>query len=282
MSDDSKIFLPHLSEPIRRQIATEYIQHEWRRLFPQLRGEELWQSIDTQIEDWYEMLGIRNFWNAIHGITTGFRLTSIVPLITSLNITWGERDVSFDELYFRGKFGPIASLEVDTPEFADSIKKAIFIQENQDFLEATKQYFESHKNDTEPRSDDPIFVLKKDGKLHVIDGNGRTLKAIAENKNSIRAFVGEPIAEPALLEHWVPTSLLVDLVFWNKRHAQANRDTTETTAKMIAELIQDSSAGRVEFSQRAVRSNDEVHMRLFDAVVHILKDRGITLESQKK
>jgi hypothetical protein len=282
MSNDDKIFLPHLYDPARRQIAIQYVQHEWRKLFPQLRGKGLWQSTDKQIADWYEMLGVRNFWNAIHGITIGFRLTSIVPWITSLNVKWTEKDISFDELYFRGKFGPIASLEVGTPEFVDSIKKAIFLPENLEFLETTKQYFESHKNDTEPRSDHPIFVVRKNGKLRVIDGNGRVLKAIAESKDSIRAFVGEPTAEPALYEHWVPTSLLVDLVFWNKYHNQAGRNTTETTAKMIVELIRDSSAGRIEFKERAVHHNDKTHMRLLNTVTRILADHGIKLESQNK
>lgn len=135
MSNDNKIFLPHLYEPLRRQIAIQYIQHEWRKLFPQLRGKELWQAIDKQIVDWYEMLSIRNFWNAVHGITIGFRLTSIVPWITSLNIKWEEKEVPFNELYFRGKFGPISSLKVDSPDFVSSVKKAIFLSENLNIMQ---------------------------------------------------------------------------------------------------------------------------------------------------
>ena len=124
--------------------------------------------------------------------------------------------------------------------------------------------------------------MRKNGKLRVIDGNGRTLKEIVKSKDSIRAFVGEPTAEPALYEYWVPTSLLVDLVFWNKRHSQAGRDTVETTANMIVELICDSSAGRIEFRERAVHHNDKIHMRLLDTVTRILAERGIALENQNK
>ncbi len=269
--DDNKIFLPHLYEPLRRQIAVQFIQHEWRKLFPQIRGEKLWKSIDAQIADWYEMLTIRNFWNAIHGITIGFRLTSIVPWLTSLHVKWEEKDVPFEELWFRGKFGPIESLEVETPDLAGAVKKAIFRRKNLEFLEKTRQYFKSHKNDTEPRSDSPIFVVRKKDKLRVIDGNGRVLKTIIDGKNSIRAFVGEPIAEPPLYEHWVPTSLLVDLVFWHKKQIQSGRETTEIMAQVISELIRDSSAGRIEFKERAVHRDDEIHMRLLRAVEKIIK-----------
>lgn len=276
--DTKEMFFPHLSSPLRRRIAIQYIQHEWRKIFPQLRGKELWQSIDGQIADWYEMLSIRNFWNAIHGITMGFRLTSIVPWITSLHVEWQEKDVPFKELWFRGKFGPITSLEVEIPELIGSTKQAIFQHENREFLETTKHYFESHKNDTEPRSNHPIFVVRKKDKLRVIDGNGRVLKAIVDGKNSIRAVVGEPIAEPALYEHWVPTSLLVDLVFWHKRQSELSRDTTEVIARTITELIRDSSAGRIEFRERGVHHDDEIHMRLLQAVKKALADLNVSLE----
>lgn len=274
---DGKDFLPHLSDPFRRQVAIQYVQHEWRKLFPSLRGQELWQSIDAQIADWYKMLSIRNFWNAIHGITIGFRLTSIVPWITSLHLNWSEREVTLDELWFRGKFGPIAELEAGTPDSAIAVKEAIFKPENRDFVEKTKQYFEAHKNDTEPRSDFPIFVVRKEGRLRVIDGNGRTLKAIVEGKNAIRAMVGELTRAPAFYEHWVPTSLLVDLVFWHEQQAQAGRDTTDTVARTVAELIRDSSAGRVEFMNRALHRDNEIHVRLQKRVIDIMSEYGVPL-----
>ena len=83
-------------------------------------------------------------------------------------------------------------------------------------------------------------------------------------------MVGEPIAEPPLFEHWVPTSLLVDLVFWHKRQMEVGKDTTETTARMIAELIKNSSAGRKEFDERAVHQDDETHIKLMEAVSRML------------
>ena len=84
-------------------------------------------------------------------------------------------------------------------------------------------------------------------------------------------MAGESIAEPPIFEHWVPTSLLVDLIFWHKRQMEVGKDTTETTAQMIAELIRNSSAGRKEFNERAVHRDDELHLKLAEAVKIIFK-----------
>lgn len=247
---NKNVFLSHLYELLRRKIAICYAQHEMRKLLPKLREASLWRSIDKQIRGWYEELSIRNFWNGIHGISMGFRLKSLVPWITSVNIKWEEKNVPVKELNFGGKFSTV--------------------------------YLKSGVLKTAPRDHFPIFVLVKKGKLVVIDGNRRLLKAIADKKDTISAFVGKPIAKPVLYEHWVPTSILVDLVFWHEQQALFGREITETIARTIAELIRDSSAGRIEFAERAIHKDDEIHMRLLLAVTKILASYGVSLGIKQK
>jgi len=283
--DNNKTFLPHLSEPFRQKIAIRYAQQEFRKLLPQLRNQVLWQSIDEQIKNWYEELSIRNFWNAIHGISMGFRLKSLVPWITSLNIKWAEKEVPIEELWFGGKFGPIASL--GGSESAAEVKEKLFLPENQKLFEQTRQKLEQEWIKTAPRDNFPIFVVRKshgdssEKKLRVIDGNRRLLQAIVDKKDSILATVGEPVGEPVLYEHWVPTSLLVDLVFWCKRQVRAGRETTEVVARLIAELIRDSSAGRVEFAERSIHRDKKLDVQLLEAVAKILDGWRISLELAK-
>lgn len=275
----NEIFLPHLHDSFRRKIAVRYTQHEMRKLLPRLRDDNLWQSIDKQVEEWYKELSIRNFWNAIHGISMGFRLKSLVPWITSLHMQWVEKDISIEKLWFGGKFGPIASLKIpdEISESAAEVKKRIFQTENRRIFEQARKKLEELSKETSQRDNFPIFVIRKEqNKLKVIDGNRRLLQTIIFDKEKICAFVGEPIAEPPLFEHWVPTSLLVDLVFWHKRQIQNRRDTTDTMARTIAELIRDSSAGRLEFVERAVHHDDEIHMRLLKTVTKILAGYGIS------
>lgn len=283
--DTNKIFLPHLSEPFRREIAVRYAQQEFRKLLPQLRDDALWRSIDEQIGKWYAELSIRNFWNGIHGISMGFRLKSLVPWITSLHIQWAEKDIAVEEIWFGGQFGLIASLGI--PESAVAVKQQLFRPENRELFEQTQKILKEKTDETAPRDDFPIFVVRKthkdssEKKLRVIDGNRRLLQAIINKKDVIRAAVGESIAEPPLYEHWVPTSLLVDLVFWHKRQAQAGRDTTDPVAHTIAELIRDSSAGRIEFVERVADRDDEIDRRLLLAVIKTLTRYGISVDIPK-
>ena len=275
----NKLFLPHLYEPIRREIATRYAQHEFRKLLPQLRQALLWKSIDKQIENWYEKFLERNFWNAIHGISMGFRLKSLVPLITSLNIRWEKKEILLEELWFGGKFGPIGSL--GTSESASEVKEKIFLPKNRKILEQTRKKLKIFSLETAPRDEFPIFIMRKKGKLRVIDGNRRLTQAIINKRDTIKSFVGEPLAKPLLYEHWVPTSLLVELVFWHKQQIQSGRKTTGMIAKNIAELIRDSSAGRIEFVERSIHKDDQTHLLLLNSVAKVLKDFGIKLKITK-
>ena len=269
-------FLPHIYDPLRQKIALNFAKGEMRKLLPHLRGESVWRPIDEQIEEWPEKLSVRNFWNGIHGISIGFRLKSIVPWITSLNVTWKEREVPLEELWFGGKFGAVGKLGAG--ENAAAVRDALMMDENRALLEETARVTEEKSRETEPRDSFPIFAVRKEGELKVIDGNRRLMSAVVSGKESVLVSVGEPLGEPPLREHWVPTSLLVDIVFWNKRQVLAGRETTKTSARVIAELIKDSSAGRIEFRERAIHRDDEAHLELLKAVAEILNGWGVKLE----
>lgn len=276
INNDQK-FPPHFYEPLRRKIAVQFAQKEMRKLLPELRDKFIWQSIDNQIEEWQEKLGMIAFWNGIHGISMGFSSKSLVPLITSLNIKWVEKDLPVEELWFGGKFFTVSHLE--NAESAVAVKEQLSQPKNKYLLEKTRKAMEEKAAETIPRDDYPIFAVRKEeNKLRVIDGNRRLLQAIANGKNTIKAYVGEPIAKPPIYEHWIPTQILVELVFWHKQQTLAGLDTTEATAKVIAELIRDTSAGRFEFAEHGVHRDDKIHMKLFKAVKKIFLYYGISID----
>ena len=257
-------FLPHLSDPFRRQIAVWHIQHDMRKLLPAVRNQETWKTIDVQIAGWYDALSIRNFWNAVHGISMGFHLTNFISWITSLHIQWKEDDIKIEDLWF-GSRRLADTLKVE--ESATNIRNAIFLPENSAILDEERIKNAEIMGSTAPRDQFPKFVIRKDeNHLRVVDGNTRLLYAILNEKPTIRAVVGEPVAEPLFSEHWVPTSLMVDLAFWHEQQALQDRDTTAPTAQVISELIKDSRAGQREFRERGVHLDNEYHWRLLEEV----------------
>lgn len=268
----------HLYEPLRREIGVHSVQHELRKLLPAIREPAVWQTIDEQIAEWPQKLLMRDFWNGVHGISMGFRLKSLVPWITSLHVRWEERQVSIDELWFGAKlFGPLTRSEI--VESGAATRELLFQLKNRELLEKTKIELREKAAESAPRDHFPIFVVRKENQLRVIDGNRRLLQAITDERTVIQAVVGEAISSPIFYEHWVPTSLLIDLVFWHSEQARLGHETTKAAAQEIAELIRDSSIGRSEFTERSVHSDNPTHLRLMRAVAEILSSYGIELKN---
>ncbi|MDE2001454.1 MAG: hypothetical protein KGI60_02720, partial [Patescibacteria group bacterium] len=229
----------HLSDPLRVRIAVEYARHEMRKLFPRIRDAATLAVLDDEITRWPELLSVRDFWNGVHGISMGFRLKNIVSWLTSLNIRWEKREVDTADLWFGGSFGPIPKL--GSAESAGDVAWKLFLSENIKLLEEVRKTVFEKSNDSAPRSEYPLFVVRKEDELRVIDGNRRLLQAIVNERPRISIYVGEPISSPVFYEHWVPTSLMVDLAFWHKKEFLSGRSTTQEIAHVIAELIRDSS-----------------------------------------
>lgn len=268
--------MPHITDPLRVSICVQYVQHELRKIFPHVRGSEKWRSFDEQVRSWGD--DPRKIWNRAHGISMSFRLKSIVPLVTSLNISWNEENADIGELWFGSKgFGSLGDLQIEE-ESGGAVREALFSEANRDALAAAKQKLKSHAESTEPRDDDPIIVVEKGNRLRVIDGNRRLLQAIVHGQKHIRAHVGLLEKEPMHFEHWVPTQLLVDLVYWYNHHLMFLEDhNMESIAQIIADLIRDSSAGRQEFKERAIHSDNEAHELLLVTVRNNLRDHGVDL-----
>ena len=81
--------------------------------------------------------------------------------------------------------------------------------------------------------------------------------------------------KPVFYEHWVPTTLLIDLVYLYKWQNISGRENTVKYAETIAEIIRDTSAGQFEFFERVIHEDDEVYAELSKMVSEILAKEGI-------
>ena len=269
----------HLYDPDRRAIAVRYVRHEFRKLFPGLRDEEAWKTIDASIAGWFDanptLAPVRDFWNGLHGISMGFKLKNLVSWLTSVNMAWSERAVPVDEL----SFGAILDETecVGHRPSAQDVRTWYFNPERAETLAVARAAHEERSKMTMPRDEFPIIVMRKEGVLRVVDGNRRVLRAILFEQPTINAVIGEQAAEPAIHESWVPTSTLIDLVSFHRYWSSQDRDVTNPVATVITELLRDSSAGRYEFTHRALSTEAEADQTLFAAVKTRLEKSGVKI-----
>lgn len=274
----TKIDYPaHIYDPWRREIAVRYLRHEMRKLLPSLREQSVWQTIDTEIANWYEanptLMPVRDFWNGLHGISMGFRLKNIVSWVTSANLEWQDREVPIDELYFGSTIDELKPIG-ETPS-AVTVREWFFASERQEILAAARKKHEERSAQTMPRDDFPIIVIRKENVLRVTDGNRRLLRAILNERKTIFAVVAEPLAPPSVHEQWVPTQNLIDLVSFHRYWKALGRDMTAHIATILAEMIKDSTVGRVEFFERSVSKTVAYDQPLIEAVRARLLEMGV-------
>ena len=239
-------YLPHLSDLLRRKIAVQYLQHELRKLFPSLRNSSAWENIDNEVGRWFcdnpELAPVRDFWNGFHGIVCGFKLKNLLPWLTSQNIIWQEQDLSIDQLYFGNNFSALKPFAANPT--AREVREWYFHQNHQTELKDAQEVLIKYSNSTSPRDNFPIVVVFEKNQWRVIDGNRRLLKAIFEQRAKVSAVAAHISKEPKFFETWVPTSVLLELVWLNQREFGWLGLATKPIAKTIAALIKGSQAGQ--------------------------------------
>lgn len=250
-------YLPHLSDPFRRTIAVRYVQHELRKLFPTVRDADVLNALDGEVGRWFDgnptFAPVRDFWNGVHGISMGFRLKHIVPWVTSLHLQWNEADVPVDALSFGSTLEEVRVVG-DRP-LVPHVRSWYFDVLHRTALDEVRRAHEERSAQSAPRDAFPLFVIEREGILRVHDGNRRLLRAIIFEQPTIRAVTGRPNGEPALFEHWVPTSLLLDLVtLYRSRLTAGDAGATQYIAGTIARLIRHSRAGVHEFTVRCLHT----------------------------
>lgn len=266
-NEDSSPYLSHILDPLRREIAVQYLRHELRKLFPSVREEDIWKKLDEEVFQWFgenpTLSPVRDFWNGLHGISMGFKLKNIVSWLTSANIKWESREIAVEELVFGTVLGEAKQICID-PLSALEARTWFFDPDHVAELAAARWAHDGYSKQTASRDSDLIFVVVRDGKFVVIDGNRRVLRAVLSGMSTVHAYIGTPIADPFIFESWVPTSTLIELTSFHRYWYSLGREVTGSVAGVLSELLRDSSAARFEFFHRCIRKEDEADKKLLE------------------
>jgi hypothetical protein len=263
----------HLSDPLRREIAGRYIQHELRKLFPSLQDDVSWKLIDADVEKWFSenilLTPVRGFWNGFYAIARGFRFKNLLPLLTSKNIHWEEKSMTVESLQFGATFEGLDFLGPN-PQ-ALKVKDVLRLPEHKEKKEKLLEALMQKGIIGSPRDEDKVIVHVINGALRVIDGNRRVFEALFTEKKYIPAFIGTPIAVPEFFEQWVPAGFLQDLLELHAQNVSAQPELTNVIARTVAATIKDSTSGKAEWRAICNMSNEPLDKLLYQATIFLLQ-----------
>jgi hypothetical protein len=216
----------HLSEKIRKEIATSYLKHELKKIFPSINKSEIENLMNNK-----ELCFPRDFWNGLHGISMGFKLKNILSLVTAENILWKKKIMRVDKLSF-GVEMKLMNLEEIVALRGNNVE----------------------------RENDPIIAVEKSINnkkiIKVHDGNGRLARHHAEKKPIIEVYLGKMDgAYP--YNFWLPTSLIIDnLYFIYEAIDSKNMELVNQQIACLKNILNKSESGKIEFLERALTKKE--------------------------
>jgi len=262
------VYPKHMYDSIRIEIAAQQMQHEFRKLLPSISDLD-WPKYDRDIESWFvgkksELAPIHDFWNGFEGIMRGFKLKGLLQWVTAENIIWKEVNVPVKEIVFVWNI-PDLSFIGRTPYLAQSVISSLNKPENRSKKEMIKKRSdEKAKEFVDSRNDQNalLFNDKKGGSVtsmkgyQILEGNRRVLKAVADEVDEIKAYVGEFAndADSHPRNYWISTGFLRNLVSLAD-DAIANNDQASLLAieKVITQSLESSDSAKIVFKLRVLQ-----------------------------
>ncbi|MFA5894681.1 MAG: hypothetical protein WC851_02805 [Candidatus Shapirobacteria bacterium] len=249
----------HLGEKIRTKVATSYLKHELRKLFPSISEPEIEGLIVNK-----NLAIPRDFWNGVHGVGMGFKLhIGFIYLNTAENISWSFETIDIKSINF--------GVDRDLTRMAGSrsVEKIVeYLRANPKTYDKYLEEFKMNWVEDKQRETDPIIICEKKDGLAIYEGNGRLEKLILDNREKTKGYVGRyTTSEKRPLNYWLPTSLIMDLLlFVYQAIEEDDQDLFESQIKVIRNMLRDSESGKKEFIERALSSKKEYREPILTAL----------------
>lgn len=167
-------------------VAQQYLKHEFRKIFYDIRGPKIWQKLDNSIDNYAQKEGGGSFWLLVAAISEGWKLKGIYHITSSTKYQWKLKEIPVSKIILTGMSPTIDKYTIKKYKrnplaFAMAWKKDRGMRK-----EILDTGFSSYKE----RDHFPILVFQVNNSFHVFDGMRRTLLALIDNKDKIKAWVG--------------------------------------------------------------------------------------------
>jgi len=256
-----RLYPQHIYEPVRAEIAISYLKHEFRKLLPGVQDKG-WEIIDKNISGWMHSLELatpRDFWNGFHGICMGFKLkTGLTQALTAENIKWQRKIMFLNKLWFGTVLERPLKKVKDEKISVKELRNYYFAKKRNTERGLELKYLYSLTAGKTPRDNFPIIVIQTingdDLVYSVKDGNRRLAKAVLEGKDKILAYVGDYTSgERTPKNYWIPTSLLMDILYFAKNAYDAdNKSLFREYISILRDMLEKSDSAKFELTKRAL------------------------------
>lgn len=168
-------------------MAVQYLQHEFRKILPEVFRTQGGRAIDRDLERLLMRQGEVSFWNLLAGISEDWKLKSVFRILSDPRFSWRKKKIPVRNIILTG-MSPLMDEYIikkcgrSPITFGEMWKKDKKMRDK-----IRKSGFSAHSE----LDHFPIFVIHEDGKYKVFDGMRRTLLAIIGNKQYVAAWVGD-------------------------------------------------------------------------------------------
>ncbi|MEQ8714079.1 MAG: hypothetical protein RIC80_13745 [Cyclobacteriaceae bacterium] len=226
---ETRLFSPHLYEPIRIEIGLNIITRELWKTYPHKTYSDVRNAVNQHFGKLSSDKEIRHFWNQVNSFSMGLWQKNSIKPLTSAQYVWTKvDDMDTSDMIFDWDFnGRLPSKNQTVAALAKYIKEHLQIAENE--MKLSNELILA-----DPRRADRVIVAKTNRGLTILDGHGRLIHAIVHGRNQINAYLGEKIKSGTSNE-WIPTEYLYRL-FVDRSYFH------------LAYLLKSSQNARVEFA----------------------------------
>jgi hypothetical protein len=169
-----------------QMIAEQYLKHEFRKIFHDIKEKNIWERLDRSIAGFIKREGEVSFWSLVASVSEGLKLKHVFHIISDTKYKWELKNISLDELVLTGMSPDIDKYTIEKCE-----------RSPRNFIQAWKVDKKIRQKiklqEYSERDHFPIFVYQAQDGYHVFDGMRRTLLALTKEKKSIKAWVGRGI-----------------------------------------------------------------------------------------
>ena len=172
-----------------RLVAEQYLKHEFRKIFNDVKDKKIWLKLDKSLEKFIERErdGERSFWNLVAAISEGWKMKGIYHITSNTKYKWKLQKMPIEKIILTG--------------MDPGIDKYIIKKFNGDLLKFQIAWHSDEKMRKEilnigycapykERDHFPVLLFQCGEKFKVFDGMRRTTLALINGKKKIKAWVG--------------------------------------------------------------------------------------------